>query len=98
MRIVRGEPERGDDRGTLVRCRVTQRDEAWSNHTSMPAGRRIATMSNVRPPVCWRSFSLPSAVRVNRTACAATVPWPQPDSSAVAVKNRTGQPPSGVRR
>lgn len=28
MRIVRGEPERGDDRGALVRCRVTQRDEA----------------------------------------------------------------------
>ena len=28
MRIVRGEPERGDDRGALVRRRVTQRDEA----------------------------------------------------------------------
>jgi len=28
MRVVRGEPERGDDRGALVRCQVTQRDEA----------------------------------------------------------------------
>ncbi|MFI2238635.1 hypothetical protein [Streptomyces chrestomyceticus] len=28
MRIARGEPGRGDDRGALVRCRVTRRDEA----------------------------------------------------------------------
>ncbi|WP_245597141.1 hypothetical protein [Jiangella gansuensis] len=68
MRIVRGEPERGDDRGALVRFRVTQRDDALVEPHLDPAGRRIATVSNVRPPVCWRSFSSPSAVRVNRTA------------------------------
>jgi hypothetical protein len=74
VRIVGGEPERVDDRARSCGVGVRNATRPWSNHTSIPVGRRIATVSNVRPPVCWRSGSSSRPVRVNRTACAATVP------------------------
>jgi hypothetical protein len=97
MRVVRGEPERGDDRGALARCRVTQCDEALVE-PHLDAGGAADRDGVERAPagvlavvqLAQRGAGQPDGLRGNGA-------WPQPDSSAVAVKNRTGQPPSGVR-
>jgi hypothetical protein len=82
MRIVRGEPERGDDRGALVRRRVTQRDEV-KNRTGRPP-------SGVRPGPRNAACEVPAAAATARRSASVAAG----SSSVTAV----GLPPRPSRR